>query len=363
MRTRRVVWLRRPRGLLLSLLGLGLALAAAAAAPVAPTAAAAAPAAGAAPAAAAASAAAAAAAPASAAAPAAAPVGAARTPATFVVPAELRDLDAFLTGVAAIPGLPARLEAASRPFLGVPYKLDALGEGPGAPDADPLWDFTRCDCQTLVEEVLALTFSHDRAEFEARMRALRYVGGAVAYEARRHLVEPRWLPGLVAEGYLREVTPDVGGAATATATLVVDDRPLAPKFEKLRKKVGGAWPAGTYALRYVPIDVAIARHAAIPAGTVLLPVRAPVPDSPFLVSHMGLVLVRDGKRLFRHASSSPIFKKVVEQSLPGYLGFLKRYFADKDRPVIGVAVYEVTDPGPLRPTTTAAPPATTHGTP
>jgi len=269
------------------------------------------------------------------------------------VPAELEDLDAFLARVAPIAALPERLEAVSRPFLGLPYKLDALGEGEGAPDPDPLWSFVACDCQTLVEEVLALAFSHDAAEFRARMLEIRYIGGKVSYETRKHLVEPRWLPTLVAAGYLAEATAEIGRADTKEATLVLGDEHLAPKFDKLRKRAGAGWPTGTYAFRYVPIDVAIARHAEIPAGSVLLPVREPRADTPFLVSHMGLVLERDGKRIFRHASSSPIFKKVVDQSLAGYLGFLKRYFADKERPVAGVALYRVTAPG--HPPAVAAP--------
>ncbi len=58
--------------------------------------------------------------------------------------------------------LPQRVEAISELFLGVPYKLGALGEGPGGEfDRDPLIRFDAFDCTTFVETVMALALNSD----------------------------------------------------------------------------------------------------------------------------------------------------------------------------------------------------------
>src|SRR5206468_3144095 len=87
---------------------------------------------------------------------------------------------------------PARLEAISRPYLGTPYKLDALGEGTG-PDADPLFTRRCVDCQTLVEQVMAEALAPYAGGLDRATRLVRYAGGEVKLENRYHYCIPDWL--------------------------------------------------------------------------------------------------------------------------------------------------------------------------
>ncbi len=94
-----------------------------------------------------------------------------------------------------------RIQSISARYLGVPYLLDPLGEGPhGAIDRDPLVRFNRFDCQTFVETVLAQARGHSDAEFAAELRALRYRDGKVDFAARNHFPDVDWIPNNVARG-------------------------------------------------------------------------------------------------------------------------------------------------------------------
>jgi hypothetical protein len=82
----------------------------------------------------------------------------------------------------------------------------------------------------------------------------------------------------------------------------------------------------------------------IPPGTIVNVVRADVPWTPDVITHQGLVLMRDGERarFVRHAS--PVWKRVVDEPLDH---FVKRYeHPSKPQPwkVIGLNLLRITDP-------------------
>jgi hypothetical protein len=99
-------------------------------------------------------------------------------------------------------------------------------------------------------------------------------------------------------------------------------------------------PIGRFATDVVPPAALAAVEPRIPDGTVVFVVRGERADQLTRVTHAGLVVVRDGKRLVRHASSSPGVMKVVEETLAV---FTERQRHASSRPLTGLAFYAVRD--------------------
>ncbi|HEU4754456.1 MAG TPA: N-acetylmuramoyl-L-alanine amidase-like domain-containing protein, partial [Armatimonadota bacterium] len=117
---------------------------------------------------------------------------------------------------------PERLERLSRAYLGVPYKLDCLGEGHG-PDADPLYTRDYADCQTLVEQVMAEAIAPYVGGVDAAIRMTRYYGREPQIENRYHYCVPDWLEH---PWPARDITAKVGGKAVVASTRHIDRGPL-----------------------------------------------------------------------------------------------------------------------------------------
>ena len=69
---------------------------------------------------------------------------------------------------------------------------DPLGEGPFHFDPDPLLPADRIDCMTWLQWILAQAYAGSSPDPEPWLRALRYYGGAVGFDTRKHYVD-RWL--------------------------------------------------------------------------------------------------------------------------------------------------------------------------
>lgn len=105
-----------------------------------------------------------------------------------------------------------RIECVSRRFLGLPFKLDPLGEGEGSfIDTDPMISFEALDCMTYVETVMALASAQTPGEFEAYLREIRYRSGIATYAGRNHFVEGRggWLAVNEGKNWIRDITRSV----------------------------------------------------------------------------------------------------------------------------------------------------------
>jgi hypothetical protein len=90
----------------------------------------------------------------------------------------------------------------------------------------------------------------------------------------------------------------------------------------------------------VPVEALGAVAARIPDGTIAFVVREERDDRLTRVSHAGLVVVRDGRRLVRHASASPRVLKVVEEPLDRFVAGQRRA---QRRPVVGLALFRILD--------------------
>ncbi len=237
------------------------------------------------------------------------------------------DLDAQLARLQQQwPELPQRVAEVSAGFLGVDYRVSPLGEGPGRlPDPDPLIRLDAVDCLTFVEETLALALSVNLKQAAGRLQCIRYLGGEVDYLKRKHFVTAQWLPENQRQGWLRDITAELGGDDVTWISKTLD----AGAWD--RRHPGKNWPLltadqipkGSFRLSVVPLDKAEKILRGVPSGSIMLVVRRDEPDRPVLVSHLGL-MVRKGDSLFlRHASRRA--GQVVDELLTSYLGKLRLY--------------------------------------
>ncbi len=253
--------------------------------------------------------------------------------------------------------LSARVEAVSARFLGTPYKLGPLGEGPsGEFDRDPLTRFDKVDCTTFVEEVMALALDPDLGQAKRTLRKIRYRNGNVSYETRNHFTSADWVPNNVAAGYLVDITRDVAGAKTRIAGKEIskrawyagktlddlkgwrpsDQAERRSRLERLRA-LGRSMPDQRAELPYVPVADIPRMLQNIPSGVVANLVREDRPDKPVLVSHQ-VLLIRRGRTLYvRHARYQ---RAVEDRPLVEYLAI----FAGSKWPLLGLNLDRITRP-------------------
>jgi hypothetical protein len=233
--------------------------------------------------------------------------------------------------------LAARVEALSGALLGAPYLLDGLGEG-APPDADPLARYDGFDCQTFVEEVLALTLALDPLDAGRVRRSLRYGDAPPSFAARRHFTELQWAPGLIRDGWVRDRTRSLGPTRALHLTVDAAFWRAWPGRDRFAAIPDAQLPTGEQRLDVLPVPAAIAAIDDIPPGSVILLVREPKPGNPIWTTHMGLAL--PGGRL-RHASLTA--GRVVDQDLATYL---RDGAAWRGWPIAGIAVLEPYETGP-----------------
>jgi hypothetical protein len=234
---------------------------------------------------------------------------------------------------------PAKVAEVSALFLGMPYQVSPLGEGAGnPPDEDPRWSFSAADCQTFIEEAMALAVSRSFDAFKVHLDAIRYAAGKPSFDTRDHFPEAQWVPRNVAKGYVDEITASIGGAAVKTYTKriepgrfsrVVDGHPLPLE----------AFPSGAFTFPYIPYDRAAALIDKVPGGAIVHIVRVDSPRKAYMTSHQGVVVVKkEGKRerrYIRHASRH-FGGKVGDMTLSSYLATLEKY---ETWPALGIRVF------------------------
>lgn len=239
----------------------------------------------------------------------------------------------------------ARVERVSRGLLGAPYLLGALGEGAGTSDPDPRYRLDAFDCTTLVETVIALAH-HEHPRGVARLLdQVRYTNGKPDFDHRRHLMTSQWIPELVKEGWLKDITRQVGESEAKTMPFKLSERRWKRRhIAKALVLPDESVPRGTFDLDYLPTAAALSLAARIPSGTIFNIVHVDWQASPDLITHQGLIITRPGSkvRYVRHAS--PISKRVVDVKLTK---MLQRYI---DKPgrwrVVGLNLLQIASKTP-----------------
>ena len=222
-----------------------------------------------------------------------------------------------------------RLEQVVADSVGTPYHDGPLGEGPGASyDSDPLIDLSRVDCVTFVEQSVALASASSLAEATKVLQGYRYEDGQVDFLHRNHFMLVDWVPN---NPWCRDSTAKLG-LETKTVTRSISK---AGFFRRVKApELGQEIPDRDVSITYIPIDEASAAARAIKTPSLVVFIGHV--DWLFAL-HCGIFLPdRTGSGSLYHASSAA--GKVAAMDLGDYAtSQSKRY--------LGMAVFEITDPG------------------
>ncbi len=199
-----------------------------------------------------------------------------------------------------------RIVAISRHFIDTPYMADTLVGDPQTAEQLVI-NLAGFDCFTLLDIVEALRRTSDLADFPELLKQVRYRGGKVTYERRRHFFSD-WVAGDAAT--VGDVTAEIvqGKALVVFKQLNLknDGTQWLPEISvtgreityiptnKIDRKVLSALQAGDYVGIY-------SNHAGLD------------------VSHTGLIVKAKDSVMLRHASSRDNLRRVVDVDLLEYL--------------------------------------------
>ncbi len=245
-------------------------------------------------------------------------------------------IESLLAEAGRIPEPGRRIAFISAAFLETPYIAGTLIGSAGTAEVFVL-RLDGVDCFTLLDTVEALRRAADFDGFKAALRRIRYRAGRVDFLSRNHFFSA-W--GEANSAQLRDVTALVGGE----------------KVHRVEKQLNRRQDGTLYLPGYPVKEREI---ACIPAeavdGSVLARLQSgdyvgicsPLPGLD--VSHVGIVVKKEGKVFLRHASSRSELRKVVDQELGAYLGGKKGLVvyrpvqADEKRPSAALSSSLVTD--------------------
>lgn len=256
-------------------------------------------------------------------------------------------LDELLQQVNKYTDIFSRIDLLTTYFLGTPYILGAQGEGErGEFDQFPLCRFDGFDCLTFVNNILALSFSHDIKSFEHYLLHLNYYEALPKYENRFHFMSLDWNPQNQRQGFLRDITETIvnaeGKPIAAMAEGVIDkkswflrrtekdirltDALCSPEKLAALRNLAYLYQSHCVRMPYLPLETLLANphyFDQFPEVSIIEIVR-PNWDlkekigTNLHVSHIGFGLrLPSGGLVFRHASSES--KAVVAVSLQDYL--------------------------------------------
>lgn len=220
------------------------------------------------------------------------------------------EIDALLRQVlAGNMDVNARIAYFSEKGKGTPYVIFCLGEGPMAKyDRDPLIDFSRADCMTFCEQILALAISGDYAEMFDNLQRIRYRDGIIDMLTRNHYTIADWLPANA--WLLTDATAAVGGELCAEMTKTIDRAAHLRAMGVPDSELISIRPQ-TMTVKYIPAKHLSAVKTNLNGGEVV----SIVTNKPGVFSaHMGFI-IRDryGNVLFRHGSSQRATMQVVDE--------------------------------------------------
>jgi hypothetical protein len=247
--------------------------------------------------------------------------------------------------------LPDRMAAVSGTLLGRPYVHDPMGEGV-PPDTDPFSRYDAFDCLTFVEEVLSYVWSPDPTGAAAIRDRLRYGSAPRDYAHRRHFMELEWIPGVIADGWMKDTTKEYG------RTVALDKQVTAATWANWGAKTrfpglkASDLPTGRMHLDVLPLDEANRVADTIRPGSIILTVHVDRPPVPVWVFHVSLLVpFAGGEPVLRHAT------KIGDGGTRdhGFRWYLDHISTYEKWDVLGIAVLEPVDLPPAL-TVAALPP-------
>ncbi|RKY52553.1 MAG: hypothetical protein DRP92_05315 [Candidatus Neomarinimicrobiota bacterium] len=211
-----------------------------------------------------------------------------------------REIDSLLTVISKRNlTITERINFYSEKFLGTPYNLRCVGDGPYALLENwPLVNFKETNCMAYCEHVLALSISDSWDNFFNNLQHIRYKDGIIGMRTRNHYTMADWLPENA--WLLEHVSRKVGGKYTREVTRTISHI----KFFKQKgiKDLRYVKPDRTITLDYVPKEVLKKVKKKVKPGDVLALIYANKAD--IFSAHMLIVAQRDGQLVIRESSNS-----------------------------------------------------------
>lgn len=199
-----------------------------------------------------------------------------------------------------------KIAAYSRLALGTPYVRGCLGEGDrGKYDKDPLIDFSRVDCMTFCEQILALAISKNYQDTFNNLQKIRYQCGAISFATRNHFVMADWLPHN--QWLLKDITEEKGGPLCEEMVKTIDRGKLASSLGC--NDIKNFPPPQRLSIKYFPKKHLLILADRLQGGEIMVLITK---RKGIFASHLGFIIKnKDGSFLFRHASLT--HKKVIDE--------------------------------------------------
>lgn len=187
----------------------------------------------------------------------------------------------------------------SKYFLGMPYDLTCVGDGPYAIyEAWPLVNFKETNCMAYCEHVLALSISDNWDNFFNNLQQIRYKDGMIGMKTRNHYTMADWLP--ENDWILEDVSAKVGGTFTKQVTRTISHKTFFAG--KGISDTNYVLPDRTITLDYVPLAALDDVKKNAKTGDIIALLFAKL-DNIFS-AHMLMIVEKDGQKIIRESSNS-----------------------------------------------------------
>lgn len=224
-----------------------------------------------------------------------------------------------------------RLFEVSERFIGAPYLNNALGEGAGSYDPDPLERLDAFDCTTLVETVWAISRSSLQGPaWKDELQKIRYRAGKVGFFDRLHFIARDWVPYHSEKKSIEDATDNLG-IVPVKALTHIDRRSWLQKYHP--SQLSG-YPlafaqdrAQDVPLAYLtykslledPLAWTRLEHELAKGGLMVNFVKPESSLKPkyVQVTHQGFFFIKAGRMILRHAST--IHRRVMDVDLLAYI--------------------------------------------
>ena len=204
------------------------------------------------------------------------------------------------------PSTKEKIAAYSRLALGTPYVRGCLGEGVnGRYDKDPLIDFSRVDCMTFCEQILALAISKTYQDTFNNLQKIRYHNGTISFTTRNHFVMVDWLPHN--KWLLKDITEEKGGSLCKEMVKTINRKAFASSLGC--DDIQNLPPLLPIRIKYLPKEYLLTIADKLQGSEIMILITT---REGIFASHLGFIIINKGSSLlFRHASLT--HKKVIDE--------------------------------------------------
>ncbi|MFH1727537.1 MAG: N-acetylmuramoyl-L-alanine amidase-like domain-containing protein [Pseudomonadota bacterium] len=194
-----------------------------------------------------------------------------------------------------------RISFDSEGFLGMPYSLNAVGEGPESQYENyPLYNFQETNCMAMIEHVLAIALSNSFEKFYENLIKIRYKNGEIDIRKRNHYVYADWL--LNNTWLLADITKDLLKDKANQYTLKRTISHLSFFKNKGFDNLKDLEKDKTITINYIPFTLIKEIRNQLRPGDILSLIIKNKPD--LFVSHLMLLIEKDGEKYIRESALS-----------------------------------------------------------